>query len=256
MAGTFSQLLRKSTNERCSRIVLALDVVDGAGRLVDRCIRILEQTAQHICAVKLNRHVVLPLGLEKTATLVDEIHGLGLPAIMDCKLNDIGNTNQVIAKYYFDAGFDALTANPFVGWEGGLKPVFELARRLGRGVLLLVYMSHPGASEGYGQKVLDERSGGAKPQYLVFAEKALKWRADGAIVGATYPEKIEEVKRVLGSEVPIFSPGVGVQGGRVEHAIRAGASYLVVGRSIITAESPRSAAEELKERANRALKER
>mgnify|MGYP000607283039 CR=1 FL=1 len=252
MAGKFSLLLGKSSRERGSRIVLALDVVDEAGRLVDRCLSILEQTSPHICAVKLNRHVVLPLGLEKTATLVEEIHGLGLPAIMDCKLNDIGSTNQVIAKHYFDAGFDALTANPFVGWEGGLKPVFELARKLDRGVLLLVYMSHPGAAEGYGQKVVDE-SGQARPQYLVFAEKALEWRADGVVVGATHPEKIEEVRMVLGSGVPIFSPGVGVQGGRVEHAVRAGASYLIVGRSIIMAESPGRVAEELKERANRAL---
>jgi len=40
-------------------------------------------------------------------------------AIMDAKVNDIGNTNQVIAEYYFSAGFDAIIANPFVvGMKG------------------------------------------------------------------------------------------------------------------------------------------
>jgi orotidine-5'-phosphate decarboxylase len=43
---------------------------------------------------------------------------------MDCKVNDIGSTNQVIAEYY-TAGFDALIANPFVGWEEGLELIFD-----------------------------------------------------------------------------------------------------------------------------------
>ena len=87
----------------------------------------------------------------------------------------------------------------------------------------------------------------------MFAEKALRWGADGVVVGATYPEKIREVFKVLGGEIPIFSPGVGAQGGSVEGAVVAGASYLIVGRSIINAEHPGMVAESLKERVNKAL---
>jgi len=127
-------------------------------------------------------------------------------AIMDCKVNDIGSTNQVIAEYYYAAGFDALIANPFIGWEEGLKPIFGVARELQRGVILLVYMSHKGASEGYGQMIVDAETGEKMPQYISFAKKALKWEADGAIVGATYPEKIREVYKIFGEKVPIYSP--------------------------------------------------
>jgi orotidine-5'-phosphate decarboxylase len=154
---------------------------------------------------------------------------------MDCKINDVGYTNRVIAENYFRAGFDAVIANPFVGWEDGLQPVFEVAENMNRGVILLVYMSHKAAWEGYGQKVHDAETGETMLQYTVFAKKALSWNADGVIVGATFPEKIREVHAILGGKVPIYSPGIGAQGGEIRAAVKAGAQYLVVGRSITLA---------------------
>jgi orotidine-5'-phosphate decarboxylase len=141
---------------------------------------------------------------------------------MDCKANDIGNTNQIIAEYYFAAGFDALIANPFVGWEEGLQPIFAVAKKQQRGIILLAYMSHKGAAEGYGQTLIDPETGNPTAQYISFAKKALKWNADGAVVGATLPNKIREIREVLGEAVSIYSPGVGAQGGAAETARKAG----------------------------------
>jgi orotidine-5'-phosphate decarboxylase len=84
------------------------------------------------------------------------------------------------------------------------------------------------------------------PQYRIFAEKALKWNADGAVVGATYPSKIREVRAILKDIVPIYSPGVGAQGGDVEASLKAGATYLIVGRIIVEAENPAMAAEQVR----------
>ena len=161
---------------------------------------------------------------------------------MDAKVNDIGATNQVIAEYYYAAGFDALIANPFVGWDEGLKPLFEVSHRPSRGVILLCYMSHKGASEGYGQTIIDSETGYKTLQYVSFAKKALKWGADGVVVGATVPQKIAEVKQILGGKVDIYSPGVGAQGGAAETAVKAGASYLIVGREITMADDSVKAA--------------
>ena len=57
--------------------------------------------------------------------------------------------------------------------------------------------------------------------------------------------KIAEVKRILGEKVPIYSPGVGTQGGAAETAVKAGANYLIVGREITQAIDPAQMASQL-----------
>ncbi len=243
--------MESSVQKSRSNIVLALDLPsENQSRLLPRSIQILEFTHAHLCAVKLNRQAVLPLGLfEGVQEILSKAKSFGIPTIMDAKINDIGNTNRAIAEYYFKAGFDAVIANPFVGWEEGLQPVFEIASRMNRGVITLVYMSHKGVAEGYGQIVQDSTTKQLIPQYRVFAEKALKWKSDGAVVGATYPDKIREVKAILRENVPIYSPGVGAQGGDVTAAVEAGASYLIVGRTIVEARDPAGTAKRIKETA-------
>ncbi len=246
---SFKQRMEESERKKDSKVILALDQVPGEpGALLTRSLKILESVHPYLCALKLNRHIVLPLGLfDGVRRIVERAHRFDLPVIMDCKINDIGYTNRVIAKNYFEAGFDAVIASPFVGWEEGLQPVFEVAREMDRGVILLVYMSHKAAWEGYGQKVYDQSAGELKSQYVIFAEKALSWKADGAVVGATYPDKIREVKAVLKEAVPIYSPGVGVQGGDVKAAVEAGSKYMIVGRTVTLAEKPYEAARRVRD---------
>jgi len=249
----FYETIKKSAYQKQSRIILALDIKTSRNiDYVNNAINLIENLNTLICAVKVNRHLILPLGLGKEIhTILKLCNKLGLPTIMDCKINDIGSTNKVIARHYFEIGFDAVTANPFVGWEDGLQSVFEMAETFDRGVLLLVYMSHKGSWEGYGIKANDPKSGETRPLYHLFAEKALAWGAEGAIVGATYPEKIREVYNILGNKVPIYSPGIGVQGGQVTLTVSSGAIYLIVGRSIIRSNDPVATAKELKNMAGR-----
>ncbi len=241
-----------------SNIILALDFpferIENRESLYVRAESIIERVYPYICAVKFNHHLTLPLGLfDGVEKLIKKAHDKGLLTIMDCKINDIGATNEVIAEYYYAAGFDALIANPFVGWNEGLEPVFKVAKAYSKGVILLVYMSHRGVAEGYGQTVLDHDTGEETPQYVLFAKKALKWGADGAVVGATYPEKIREVFEMLKGEIPIYSPGIGFQGGEIESALKAGARYLIVGRAITLSQNPSKSAEKIRNIA-RALK--
>ena len=239
---SFKARIEETAKNKASRIVLALDFPfqnpENRENLLAKAQNVLEAVHPYICAVKINHHLVLPLGtFNGVQMLINRIHEKGLPAIMDCKANDIGASNQVIAEYYYAAGFDALIANPFVGWEEGLKPIFDVARKQQRGVILLAYMSHKGATEGYGQTVYEAETGKKTPQYVSFAKKALEWNADGVVVGATVPEKIREIHKILGEKVPIYSPGIGAQGGAAETALKAGASYLIVGREITLAQN-------------------
>jgi orotidine-5'-phosphate decarboxylase len=240
---SFNAKMQEAAKSKNSRIVLALDfpfeAAENRNIVLIKAQKILKAVHPYVCAVKINHHLTLPLGtFDGVQALVEQIRGQGMLAIMDAKVNDIGATNQVIAEYYYSAGFDALIANPFVGWEEGLKPLFGVSKRLNRGVILLTYMSHKGASEGYGQTIIDPETGEKTLQYISFAKKALMWGADGVVVGATVPEKIAEVKRILGEKVAIYSPGVGAQGGGAETAIKAGANYLIVGREITNSDDP------------------
>jgi orotidine-5'-phosphate decarboxylase len=242
--------MQESAKSKKSPLVLALDFpfepAENRNNILIKAQKILQAVHPYIAAVKINHHLTLPLGtFDGISNLVEQIRGQGLLAIMDAKVNDIGATNQVIAEYYFAAGFDAIIANPFVGWEEGLKPLFDVSKRLNRGVILLTYMSHKGAVEGYGQTIVDNITGEQIPQYMAFARKAVEWGADGVVVGATRPDKIAEVKAVLRDRAAIYSPGVGVQGGGAEAAVRAGADYLIVGREITMATDPAEAAQKL-----------
>jgi orotidine-5'-phosphate decarboxylase len=255
----YKRKLVASSFVKKSKLIIGLDLVanmsgkDVAGikaekdRLEKQALDIISQTAEHTVAFKINRHLALPLGVyDGIPRLVDKIHAEGLTAIMDCKLNDIGDTNKVLARYYFDAGFDAIIVNPFVGMEGGLDSVFEVATNRKRGIITLGYMSHPGAKDGYGLMVApDEKVKKAEPLYLRFARQARLWDVDGVIVGATHPEKITEIKEVLGDEIPIMCPGVGAQGGSAREAFEAGANFIIAARSIVDAPDPAAAAKAL-----------
>ena len=249
---SFKMKMQEAAKSKNSRLVLALDfpfeTIANREKILVKAQRVLKAVHPYVCAVKINHHLTLPLGtFDGVQQLVEQIRGQGMLAIMDAKVNDIGNTNQIIAEYYFAAGFDAIIANPFVGWDEGLKPLFEVSKKLNRGVILLTYMSHKGASEGYGQTIIDAQTGEKTLQYISFARKALMWGADAVVVGATVPQKIAEIKQILHDKVDIYSPGVGAQGGAAETAIKAGASYLIVGREITNSNEPATAARSLYE---------
>ncbi|MEM2896788.1 MAG: orotidine-5'-phosphate decarboxylase [Candidatus Bathyarchaeia archaeon] len=232
-----------------SNLIVALDLSEEDRKIQSRrCEEIIKSIEPFICAIKVNMHLLLPLGLYNgVKKLVNFAHKMDILTIMDFKINDIGDTNRVIAQHCFKAGFDAITANPFIGWKEGLEPVVNLAKKLERGILLLGYMSHEGAKEGYGQMVLDPTDEKIKPQYEVFCKRAMAWDVDGVIVGATHPEKLYEVYEVLKGKIPIYSPGIGFQGGEILKAMEAGASYLIVGRSIVLSSDPVKIAKEMYE---------
>jgi orotidine-5'-phosphate decarboxylase len=228
---TFREKIMESAGRRESRVVLALDFAGPYEGRVGEARRVLEATKRGIAAVKVNHHLLLPFGLEGLEGITDVCRSEGLPLIADLKLNDIESTNINAVDSLLDYGFDAVIANPFVGKEEGLGKVLERMHSRGGGVVLLVYMSHRGADEGFGLKME-----GGEPIYRVFAKRARDWRADGVVVSAKDAGKIAEVKGIVGEECLVFSPGVGAQGGNSRSA--AGADFVIVGRAIVEAPDP------------------
>lgn len=239
----FKRKLDENSQSLNSKIILALDLDhrDDTRNLLRDARNIVELTADHVCAVKINFHLILPLSLSELTELNKFIVTKGLLSIADLKLNDIGNTNRVATEYLWDAGFSAVIVNPFVGFLDGLDVVFKRARELGKGVITLGYMSHKGADEGYGLELSDQRT-----MFDVFLEKAKSWKSDGVIVGTTRANKIKRARQVLGRQTGIFCPGSGAQGGDQLAALKAGADYLIFGRTIVASPDPRAAARQIK----------
>ncbi len=228
----FRERILRSSGEKKSRIVLALDFSDSYESRLRHAGRVLRETTDHIAAVKVNHHLLLPYGLRGIRGIVTTCRDAGLPLIADLKVNDIESTNLNIVESLFSYGFDAVIANPFVGRAEGLGKAIDRIHQLDGGVILLVYMSHKGAREGYSLRLK-----GGEPLYRVFARRARSWGADGVVVSAKSAAKIMETRAIVGKKCLIFSPGVGVQGGRAGVGT-SGADFLIVGRSITQSAHP------------------
>jgi orotidine-5'-phosphate decarboxylase len=224
-----------------SRLILAVDPKPGMKNIKLFAKKMIKATASHVCAVKVNFHLLLPLSSLEIKGITKLAHSYGLLCIADIKLNDIESTNDAAVEHLAAMGFDAVIANPFMG-SSTLASLVKKARSLGLGVIALVYMSHPDAAEGYGLQTGDGN------MYHLFLARALDAGADGIVVGATQTEIIREVS----GRIDIYSPGVGAQGGEAEQAVRNGSRYLIVGRSIIESDDPAKAARDISRRAQSA----
>lgn len=226
--------MRESAS-RAGPLVLAADIAAAPSRLVPRILAAARRVEGSACALKLNMHALLPLGAADVRAVTCGAHSLGMQAIADIKLNDIPATNAAAAAALWEMGFDALIANPVMG-AASLASLARAARRAGRGVIALGHMSAPEARATY-----EARMARGARLYHGFVRAAARAGADGIVVGATYPRVIAEAAR-MARGVPVYSPGIGAQGGSARRAAEAGASYYIVGRSILRAASPRAEA--------------
>ena len=225
-SSNFGRRMRESIRERGSRVVLALDVLDE-----QEAYRVLDAVHPHLAAVMVNYPLFLSVGREVVRRMIERYD---LPFIGDFKIADIDATNAKICEIMYDVGFDALIAHSVVGRQGALDAVLEAASRHERGVILVTSMSHPGAKE-------------FMPPYEDTARFARDLEVDGVIAPATRTEEVAAIRRTVGENTLILSPGVGAQGGKAQDTLEAGADALIVGRSIYGADDPKAAARRLAE---------
>jgi orotidine-5'-phosphate decarboxylase len=228
-----------------SSIILANDLYDENLELLEKkTIHNIKTLGKHLCAIKFNFHLLLPLG-EKSIKKMNQIaHDFGLQAIADIKLNDIGNTNMITLHRLWQSGFDAVIANPIMGPEN-LSELVKNAHENNRGVITLVHMSHPGAKLGYGLRVQDPDTKKMINLHELFLRWSYSLHVDGIVVGATIPKLIESSHTKAKGRFEIYSPGIGTQGGDPSDALDAGASYLIVGRTILNSKNPQFEAQKL-----------
>ncbi|MBQ8181454.1 MAG: orotidine-5'-phosphate decarboxylase [Ruminococcus sp.] len=154
----------------------------------------------------------------------------GMFVITDGKRNDIGATMEAYASAHIGTvnicdtevepfGADALTVNGYLGTDG-IDPLLKYCRERDKGIYVLVKTSNPSSGE-----LQDLRLEDGTPVYAKMGDMCEKWGADtigkygysavGAVVGATYPEQLTELRKRL-PHTMFLVPGYGAQGGGAE----------------------------------------
>lgn len=227
----YRERIEQVSEDNESPIILALDLETRFHnqRYIER---LIENLHPYLCAIKINFHLILPFGTKEMRKINKIIHSCGLLSIADIKLNDISNTNNVTLRNLHSMGFDSVIVNPIIG-QKQLKSLVDFAHNLGLGVISLVYMSHENVSEGYGLNVAQGKSNKGKilPLFEIFLKYAKNSNVDGIVVGATHLKTLKYISSI--SRIPIYSPGVGIQGGNPKLALYNGSNFLIIGRSIL-----------------------
>ena len=128
---------RINQSSRNSRIILANDYDSTNKKIVSQTIQNIKTLHKFLCGIKLNFHVLLPLGKKEIIRINKTAHQYGLQTIADIKLNVIGNTNHITSKTLWDFGFDAIIVNPIMGPQN-LKKIVTQA--LGSYVFLYLFI--------------------------------------------------------------------------------------------------------------------
>lgn len=166
---------------------------------------------------------------------IDYARSKGMFVILDGKRNDIGATMESYAAAYLGTtdimgqhspafNVDALTVNGYLGTDG-IAPALEQCKKNDKGIFVLVKTSNKSSGE-----LQDRELDDGKTVYETMGDMCEKWgentvgkygySAAGAVVGATYPEQLEEMRAKL-PHTFFLVPGYGAQGGGAEGVAKA-----------------------------------
>jgi orotidine-5'-phosphate decarboxylase len=220
----FLDKLAGAVNRNQSLVCVGLDpdpeLMPEGISVIDFNREIIKATADLVCAYKPNFAFYEAMGIEGMKALEETVKSIpsDIPVIGDAKRSDIGNTAKAYARAIFDVfGFDACTVNPYLGYDA-VEPFIQYQ---GKGIFVLCRTSNKSAVE-----IQSLRCEGHSNMlvYEIVAEKAHSWnkyRNIGLVVGATYPEELEALRRNY-PEMPFLIPGVGAQGGDLDLTVRNG----------------------------------
>lgn len=162
-----------------------------------------------------------PPGMHALADVVSHASEKGLLVIVDGKRNDIGSTAEAYARGYLGGNgrsawqADALTVSPYLG-DDSLQPFVDASVESAAGIFVLVKTSNAGGG------AIQDLVADGKPVYRHVAERVERlavatigqcgYGAVGAVVGATYPEQLAELRQAM-PHTWFLVPGFGAQGG-------------------------------------------
>lgn len=189
-------------------------------------------------------------GVKTLAKTIAYAQKKGLYVIIDGKRNDIGATMEAYATAHLgetsleDDGYesafggDCLTVNGYLGSDG-IAPLLKVCQEKDKGIFVLVKTSNPSSGELQDRWISEQKVCAISPDaavsnygnngnenrctvYEAIGDMCEEWGRQlpgkygysgvGAVVGATYPEQLSELRKRL-PHTFFLVPGYGAQGG-------------------------------------------
>lgn len=166
-------------------------------------------------------------GIRALDTIVKRAREAGLLVLLDAKRGDIGSTAEGYVAAYLAADapieVDAITLSPYLGLDT-LEPFAAAAEANGRGLVVLSRTSNPGSGDLQdlaveGTAVYERVAASLAPLCERLRGPDTGWSSLGVVVGATWPEQHEAVRKQLPNAF-FLVPGYGAQGGGARDAVR------------------------------------
>ena len=229
---TFLEQLKEAERRNQSMLCVGLDpepskfpthLKGDASKIYDFCAAIVDATADLVISFKPQiAYFHAHRAEDQLEKLMQHMRRTAphVPVILDAKRGDIGSTAAQYAIEAFERyGADAVTLSPFMGFDS-VQPYLAYH---GKGAFLLCRTSNPGGDDFQAQRLSSVE--GEPLLYEHIAKLAQgEWNTNGQlglVVGATYPNEIERVRKVA-PHVPLLIPGVGAQGGDAVATVKAG----------------------------------
>jgi len=225
-------------------IIVALDVPTAREAL-----ELAEELGPVVGAFKIGKQLFVSEGPD----VVRKLKETGTKIFLDLKFHDIPNTVSKAVQSAIDLGVDMLTVHTSGGSEmlaAAEKTSTETAAVLGidspliLGVTVLTSMDDANLAE---LGIQEETHG----QVVRLAKLAASSGLRGLVCS---PQEIKLLREELGNQIQLVTPGIRAESSPADdqkrtmspaEAVKAGASWLVIGRPITLAEDPRAAAIEI-----------
>ncbi|MBN2621553.1 orotidine-5'-phosphate decarboxylase [candidate division WOR-3 bacterium] len=181
----------------------------------------------------------------------------GLKVMLDMKYHDIPNTVARACEGAMELGVDCITLHTSGGFsmlEEAVKATLmvsdikEIPRPKLLGVTVLTSID-----EAYFKDLFGDIQRSLEEQVVFFAQLARSAGLDGVVAS---PQEVTHIRKACGKDLLIVTPGIRPAHSLVEsddqarvmtpkEAVKAGVDYMVIGRPIVKAASPKEAAEKI-----------
>jgi orotidine-5'-phosphate decarboxylase len=217
------------------RIIVALDYASRAEALA--CARRLEPS---LCRLKVGKELFTAAG----PNLVEELVAAGFGVFLDLKFHDIPNTVAAACRAAADLGVWMINVHA-LGGRAMLEAARDALAALPNAphLIAVTILTSMGARELAEVGIADTPEGAVQRLAALVHESGL----NGVVCSA---REAASLRRLYGEEFLLVTPGIRPAGSRAgdqvriatpSEAVRAGASYLVIGRPITQAPDPRAA---------------